>query len=74
MRRADRAITTLEQGLADLGAPASEPVLIKALRSDNKTFRALGAEGLGRAGDAEAVPEIEKALSAEKNARATVAS
>ena len=61
------------EGLADLGDPASEPVLIKALRSDNKTFRALGAEGLGRANDAEAVPELEKALSAEKNAEAKLA-
>lgn len=61
------------EGLANLGDPASDPVLIKALGSDSKTYRALAAEGLGRAGDTGAVPEIQKALSAEKNAEARLA-
>jgi len=55
------------QGLAYLADPASDPVFLKALWSDNKRYRALGAEGLGRAQDTEERAEIQKALGVEKD-------
>lgn len=61
------------QGLAYIGDPVSDPVFLKALWSNNKRYRALGAEGLGRARDTQAIPEIEKALGAEKDADARLA-
>lgn len=61
------------QGLAYIGDPVSSPVFLKALWSTNKPYRALGAEGLGRARDTQAIPEIEKALGAEKDVDARLA-
>lgn len=64
---------TALQGLAYLGDPVSDPIFIKALWSENKKYRALGAEGLAHAEDLQARSEIERALSAEKNAEAKLA-
>ena len=61
------------QGLAYLGDPASDPVFLKALWIDNKRYRALGAEGLGRAQDIEERAEIQKALGVEKDGDAKLA-
>jgi len=61
------------EALADIGDPVSDPIFIKALWSNDKRFRALGAEGLGQARDAEAAPELDKALPAEKDANARLA-
>ncbi len=61
------------QGLADLGNPASVPLFTRSLVSNDKTTRALGAEGLGRAGDAKPVPELEKAVAAETDVNARLA-
>jgi len=61
------------QGLAYIGDPVSDPVFLKALGSTNKPYRALGAEGLGRARDTQAIPEIEKAMGAEKDVDARLA-
>lgn len=56
------------EGLAYIGSPASVPIFSKALWSSDKTIRALAAEGLGRAGDEKALPDLEKAVNAEKDA------
>jgi len=61
------------QGLADLGDPASVPLFTQSLVSSDKTTRALGAEGLGRAGDRKPVPELEKAVADEKDVNARLA-
>ncbi len=61
------------EGLAYLGDPVSVPIFLKALWSNDKTIRALAAEGLGRAGDAQAVAELEKAVNGEKSAEARLA-
>jgi HEAT repeat protein len=56
------------QGLAYIGSPVSVPIFTKALWSNDKTIRALAAEGLGRAGDAKAMEELQKAVNGEKSA------
>jgi HEAT repeat protein len=56
------------EGLAYLGSPVSVPILTGALWSSNKPYRALGAEGLARAGDAKALPDLLKAVQSEKDA------
>lgn len=61
------------QALADIGDPASNPTFVRALSSSDKRIRALGAEGLGQSRDAQAMPELEKALSAEKDANTRLA-
>lgn len=61
------------QGLAYLGDSTSDPTFLKALWSGNKRYRALGAEGLGRAEDTADRAEIQKALGAEKDADAKLA-
>lgn len=54
-------------GLAYIGDPASYPVFIKALWSQDKEEREYGAEGLARARDPKALNDLEKRLSVEKD-------
>jgi HEAT repeat protein len=56
------------EGLAFIGSPVSVPIFLKALWSSDKTIRALAAEGLARAGDEKALPDLEKAVISEKDA------
>ena len=55
-------------GLAYIGSPASVPIFLPALWSSDKNIRARAAEGLGRARDEKALPDLEKAVIAEKDA------
>ncbi|MBZ5515459.1 MAG: HEAT repeat domain-containing protein [Acidobacteriia bacterium] len=61
------------EGLAYLGSPTSEPIFLKALWSSEDELRVYAAEGLGRAGEAGALPDLEKALLADKSAEARLA-
>lgn len=61
------------QGLAYIGNPVSVPIFMKALWSNDKSIRAIAAEGLGRAGDAQGLPELQKAVNGEKSAEARLA-
>jgi HEAT repeat protein len=61
------------EGLAYIGAPASIPLLTKALESDDKVARTSAAEGLARAADPKVLPELEKALTAERDAAVKLA-
>lgn len=55
------------EGLAYLGDPVSEPIFIKAVWSQNKSFRISAAEGQGRVGDKKVVPDLQKAEAMEKD-------
>ena len=55
------------EGLAYLGQQVSVPLFIKALWSEDKNLRTSGAEGLARAADPKTMPELEKAIAAEKD-------
>jgi HEAT repeat protein len=61
------------QGLAFLGDKVSVPIFTKALWSDNKDIRQGAAEGLARAADPQSQGELQKAVTAEKDARARLA-
>jgi len=61
------------EGLAYLGDPVSEPIFVKAVWSQNKSFRISGAEGLGRVGDKKVVPDLQKAEALEKDGEARLA-
>ena len=61
------------QGLAYLGDKVSVPLFTKALWSDDKGIRQGAGEGLARAADPQSLGELEKALSAEKDASAKLA-
>src|SRR5208282_2781025 len=61
------------QGLAYLGDKVSVPVFTKALWSDVKDVRQAAGEGLARAADPASVGELEKALTAEKDANPKLA-
>jgi HEAT repeat protein len=61
------------EGLAYLGSPVSSPLFIKALFSVEKNFRTFAAEGLARSGDKNALPELERAVPAEKDSEARLA-
>jgi len=61
------------QGLADLGNPASVALFTRLLASSDKSTRALAAEGLGRARDPRALPELEKAQGVETDINARLA-
>ena len=61
------------EGLAYLGDPVSSPLFTKALWSDDKLIRISGAEGLARAADPKALPELEKAVTAERDAEGKLA-
>ncbi len=60
-------------GLAYIGSKVSVPLFSKELWSNNKNFRIAAAEGLARARDPQALPELQKALMAEKNDDAKLA-
>ena len=61
------------QGLAFLGDKVSVPIFTKALWSDNKDIRQGAAEGLARAADPQSQGELQKAVTAEKDASARLA-
>jgi HEAT repeat protein len=61
------------EGLSYLGSPVTVPIFLQALWSTNKTYRALAAEGLARAGDAKALPDLMKAVQNEKDGDARLA-
>ena len=61
------------EGLAYLGAPISSPLFTKALGSGDKVMRTSAAEGLARTADPKTLPELEKAVMAEKDADAKLA-
>jgi HEAT repeat protein len=61
------------EGLAYLGAPVSAPLFTKALGSDDKIIRTSAAEGLARTADPKTLPELEKAVMAERDADAKLA-
>jgi HEAT repeat protein len=61
------------EGLAYLGAPVSIPLFTKALGSDDKVMRTSAAEGLARAADPKVLPELEKAVLAERDAEVKLA-
>ena len=61
------------EGLAYLGDKASVPVFTKALGSINKEIRTSAAEGLARARDPNALPDMEKAYAIAKDAGARLA-
>jgi HEAT repeat protein len=54
-------------GLAYLGNPVSLPLFLKALWSANKSYRVQAANGLARARDSKALPDLEKAVKVEKD-------
>jgi HEAT repeat protein len=61
------------QGLAYLGDKVSVPLFTKALWNDDKSVRQGAGEGLARAADPQSRAELEKALTAEKDASAKLA-
>ena len=61
------------QGLAFIGNPVSLPIFMKALWSNDKSIRAIAAEGLARTGDAQALADLQKAVNAEKDAEPRLA-
>ena len=61
------------EGLAYLGAPASGPLFTKALWSDDRVIRTSAAEGLARTADPKTLPELEKAVMAERDPDAKLA-
>jgi len=61
------------QGLAFLGDKVCVPLFIKALGSDDKSFRQGAGEGLARAADPQSLSELQKAAAAEKDAGAKLA-
>ena len=61
------------QGLAYIGSPVSVPIFTKALWSNDKSIRAIAAEGLGRAGDVQAMGDLQKAVNGEKSSEPRLA-
>ena len=61
------------QGLAYIGDPVSAPIFLKALYNKDSSIRAYAAEGLGRAQDKSALPELLRLAVAEKNSDARLA-
>ena len=55
------------EGLAYLGVKDSVPLFTKALGSNDKLIRTSAAEGLGRASDPKALPDLERAYATEKD-------
>lgn len=68
-RTRDKAL----EGLAYLGSPISLPLFLQALWSSDNSHRTLAAQGLARAGDAKALPDLQKAVLVEKDAEARLA-
>jgi HEAT repeat protein len=61
------------EGLAYIGSPVSTPVFLRALFSAEDSLRTFAAEGLARSRDAKALPDLERATPAEKDAEARLA-
>lgn len=61
------------EGLAYLGATVSSPLFTKALWSDDRIIRTSAAEGLARTADPKTLPELEKAVMAERDSDAKLA-
>jgi HEAT repeat protein len=61
------------QGLAYIGDPVSLPIFLRALYNSNSSIRAYAAEGLGRAKDQKALPDLLRTTPAEKNGAARLA-
>jgi HEAT repeat protein len=61
------------EGLAYLGEQVSVPLFTKALWNADKDLRTSAGEGLARAADPKTLPELEKAVAAEKDASAKLA-
>jgi HEAT repeat protein len=61
------------QGLAYIGDPVSEPIFLNALSDKDASVRGYGAEGLARAKDKKALPDLLRLAPAEKNASARLA-
>jgi HEAT repeat protein len=61
------------EGLAYLGSPSSVLLFHRALWSSQDELRVYGAEGLGRAGQASSLPDLEKAVRVERDAKARLA-
>ncbi len=61
------------QGLAYIGDPVSAPIFLKALYNKDASIRAYGAQGLGRAQDKNALPDLLRLAVAEKNDDARLA-
>lgn len=55
------------EGLSYIGSPVAVPIFVKALWDVDKAFRTLAAEGLARARDEKGLPDLEKAVNAEKD-------
>jgi len=64
----EKAKVAAMQGLAYLGDKVSVPLFTKALWNDNKDIRQGAGEGLARAADPQSMGELEKAVTAEKDA------
>ena len=61
------------EGLAYLGATVSSPLFTKALWSNDRVIRTSAAEGLARTADPKTLPELEKAVMAERDPDAKLA-
>jgi HEAT repeat protein len=61
------------QGLAYVGDPASVPIFVKALYDKEASVRGYAAQGLARAKDQKALPDLLRSAPAEKNADARLA-
>jgi HEAT repeat protein len=61
------------QGLAYVGDPASVPIFLKALYDKEASVRGYAAQGLARAKDQKALPDLMRSAPAEKNADARLA-
>ncbi len=61
------------QGLAYLGDPVSVPIFLKALNDKEASIRGYAAQGLARAKDQKALPDLLRSAPAEKNADARLA-
>lgn len=61
------------QGLSYIGDPVSDPIFLKALYSTHPSVRGYAAQGLARAKDKQALPDLLRAAPAEKNTEARLA-
>jgi HEAT repeat protein len=61
------------QGLSYIGDPVSEPIFLQALSNKDATIRSYAAEGLARAQDKKALPDLMRLAPAEKNSGARLA-
>ncbi len=61
------------EGLSYLGDPSCNTIFLKALWNGNKAARIAAAKGLARAGDVQAMPDLQKVMGLEKSASVRVA-